>query len=123
MNFFSTQKSILESALFYANAGYKVFPCFYNQNEDGTKGQFSPFCKFGYKAATSDIKKVVEWWTAHPEALIGISTGQESGIIAVTVDKNNNFTAKTPCFTSNFGEKTYIFKNGGFNLQVQHPQS
>ena len=111
MKFFSTQKSVLEAALFYANAGYKVFPCFYNQNEDGTKGQFSPFCKFGYKAATSDTVKICEWWTTFPDALIGISTGQESGIIAVTVDKNSNFTAKTPCFTSNFSEKTYIFKN------------
>ena len=113
MNFFSTKKSVLESALYYASSGYKVFPCFYYKNEDNSKGKFSPFCKHGYKAATSDIKKIVEWWLAHPEALIGIATGQESGILAVTVDKNSNFTAKTPCFISNFDEKTYIFKNPG----------
>ena len=110
MQFFSTQKSALESALYYASHGYKVFPCFYNKNVDGTKGRFSPFCKFGYKAATTDPAKIREWWTTFQNAAIGISTGAESGLLAVTIDKKGDFLAKTPCYINNFSEKTYFFK-------------
>ena len=99
MKFFSTQKTGLEAALFYAAAGYKVFPCHYNKNDDETKGNFSPLCHRGFKAATTDQTKIRDWWATFPDALIGISTGTTSGILALEVKKDGSsgFSVGNPC--------------------------
>jgi len=58
--------------------GYPVFP-------------LKPRCKTpiyegGFHIATRDKSRIVEWWTAHPEANIGVPTGKVSGISVIDVD-------------------------------------
>ena len=70
--------TMLFQALHTIDEGYPVFP-------------LKPRCKTpiyegGFHIATRDKKQVVEWWTAHPEANIGVPTGKVSGISVIDVD-------------------------------------
>lgn len=40
----------------------------------------------GYKDATTDLRKITEWWKNHPERNIGIATGGKSGFFALDID-------------------------------------
>jgi len=59
----------LDIALAYAKNGIKVFPC------SETK---APIIKGagGFKSATKSIKKIQEWWSKYPNALIGSPNDQ-----------------------------------------------
>lgn len=65
------------AALHYIGLGYKVFPL--------RKGRKSPATANGFKDATDDREKVIEWWKAQPDANIGISTG--AGLFILDVDR------------------------------------
>ena len=67
--FFSNKISPLEAALDFADKKIPVFPCGYNKNDDNSKGNFSPLCNRGFKAATTDQIKIREWWTTFPARL------------------------------------------------------
>ena len=69
--------SMLEAALTYARKGAPVFPC----NPDK-----SPLTSRGFKDATTDEKQIKEWWEKNPDALIGIPTGEVSGIDTLDFD-------------------------------------
>lgn len=64
-----------EAAIWYAMGGWNVFPLV------GKK----PITRNGYKDATTDTAQIHAWWTAHPEASIGIAC-RKSGIIAFDAD-------------------------------------
>lgn len=69
--------SMLEAALGYAAKGAPVFPC----NPDK-----SPLTARGFKDATTDETQIRAWWTQNPDALIGIPTGEVSGIDTLDFD-------------------------------------
>lgn len=48
-----------------------------------------PRVKGAYKAATTDVNQVEQWWTDWPDANIGIATGAGSGIFVLDVDPKN----------------------------------
>lgn len=113
MKFFSEKQDVLQAALWYARRGYPVFPVHYNPSDEG-QGSFSPLCVGGCKVATTEENQICKWWTDFPDALIAVSTGAASGILAVTTPQSSPLDTKTPCFSTFFSENCYIF---------QYPQS
>lgn len=59
--------ALLDAALWYASQGFAVFPC--------RPGGKAPLTSHGFKDATTDLDQVRAWWTATPDANIGLPTG------------------------------------------------
>lgn len=73
---------LLETALDYAKKGLAVFPLIPRDKR--------PLTANGFKDASTDPAKINEWWAIHPDANIGIATGQPSGglvVIDMDLDK------------------------------------
>lgn len=68
----------LSTALRLAAQGIPVFPC---------RPDKRPYTKHGFKDATADQNVIREWWRLHPDALIGLPTGQASGLVVLDVDR------------------------------------
>lgn len=68
----------LGAALEYAKAGWPVFPC-----SPATKQPYTPN---GFKAATTDTKQIIDWWSKYPYAMIGVPTGSASGVWVLDID-------------------------------------
>ena len=70
---------LMEAALRYAAAGIAVFPLIPKDKK--------PLTANGFKDATTDPEKINEWWTVHPDANVGIATGDMSGgLVAIDMD-------------------------------------
>lgn len=67
----------LTAALAYAARGWHVFPVTPNGKE--------PLTATGHKAATTDLVKIEAWWTATPNANIGLNL-EASGLVAIDAD-------------------------------------
>ncbi|MGC2764722.1 MAG: bifunctional DNA primase/polymerase, partial [Candidatus Acidiferrum sp.] len=48
-----------------------------------------PITQHGVNDATTNRKQIKRWWTANPNANIGIATGSKSGIIVLDIDPRN----------------------------------
>ena len=55
------------AAAWYASVGISVFPC--------VAGGKRPATRNGFKDATTDVERVAAWWSATPDANIGLPTG------------------------------------------------
>jgi len=75
-----TTSSKLNQALAYASKGWKVFPVTPNQ-----KTPFGPLAPNGYHSATTDGRRIKEWWSAAPNANIGLNL-EASGLVCLDVD-------------------------------------
>ena len=73
----------LEYALAYAAIGWHVFPL-----ARGMKKPMGNLAVRGHLDATIDPDRITAWWTADPEAGIGVAM-QVSGLVAVDVDPRN----------------------------------
>lgn len=67
----------LEHALELAERGIPVFPCRPNK---------APLTDHGHKDATTDPERISALWNRHPDALVGVPTGEASGLLVVDVD-------------------------------------
>lgn len=72
------KNSILDHALALADRGWRVFPC----ESRGKKPQLKDWPR----RATCDPAQVKSLFSGHPEANIGVATGQGSGIFVLDVD-------------------------------------
>lgn len=74
-----------EWALAYASKGYAVFPL-------TPRGKIPLAGSRGFYDATTDERMIRQWWTAHPDANIGIATGSFSDpkrkLVVIDVDAN-----------------------------------
>jgi|RhiMetdeSRZDD1v2_1073273.scaffolds.fasta_scaffold35305_3 hypothetical protein len=81
-----------QAALRYGELGIPVFPC----NPKNKR----PFTDHGFKDATTDRAQINEWWNRWPDAMIGMPTGERSGIDVLDLDvdagKGKNGKAEFP---------------------------
>jgi hypothetical protein len=61
----------------WARAGFPVFPCGPDKK---------PLTPHGFKDATADLDAVAAYWQAYPRALVGLPTGDTSGLFVVDLD-------------------------------------
>lgn len=72
---------MLDHALACVEQGWAVFPLVPNTKR--------PLTKNGFKDASKSAYAVRKWWAEHPDANIGLATGEVSGIVVVDVDVKN----------------------------------
>jgi hypothetical protein len=65
--------TLLEAALWYAAHGWPVFPC--------ARRDKVPITENGFKDASREPVIIRAWWKAHPEANIGVPTGEPSALV------------------------------------------
>ena len=101
------QDAMLEAALAYAALGAPVFPC---NPEDK-----SPRTANGFYDATTDEDQVRRWWAARPDALIGLRTGEESGIWVLDEDNGEIGRASREKLEAKHGPlpETYTVRTSG----------
>lgn len=80
--------------------------------------------------ATTDLEQINKWWSAYPNANIGIATGEQSGIIVVDIDVKHH--------EGKFGDETFeelektlgalpdtwevITPSGGRHIYLKYPE-
>lgn len=92
------RRALLASALWYAENGWHVFPV--------VPGQKVPLTARGFHDATTDAGTIRQWWTANPNANIGIAT-EASGLVVVDVDTKNNGEATYEALRSELGAEAF----------------
>lgn len=71
-------ENVASAALGYAAQGLAIFPC----NPTNKR----PLTPHGFKDASTDTDTVRGWWARWPNAMIGMPTGQTSGVWVLDVD-------------------------------------
>lgn len=84
----SAPPDLLAAALAYAGEGLPVFPC-----DAGSK---RPLTEHGFTDASRDPAMIASWWKHWPAAMIGMPTGQPSGVWVLDVDDPTSFAASAP---------------------------
>lgn len=79
--------TVVQHALAYAAGGWPVFPC-----DPETK---RPLVEHGFKAATTDVGVIGQWWRQWPHAMIGAPTGwvMGGGHFVIDIDPLDGQTA------------------------------
>ncbi len=70
--------TLLDAAVDYARRGWPVFPL-----EPGGKRPLGRLAPHGLKDATTDLEQIERWWTAEPDANIGLPTGINFDVLDV----------------------------------------
>lgn len=83
----SNNQAIVKAALDYAAQGIPVFPC--RIRDEGDKKAKSPYTPSGFKDASTDPKQIQSWWQCYPDAIIGMPTGQTTGLVVMDIDPRN----------------------------------
>ena len=72
--------AMASAALAIAVRRIPVFPC-----DPSSK---KPLVPTGFKAATTDVATIGSWWRRWPGAMIGMPTGERSGLVVLDVDRD-----------------------------------
>lgn len=87
------RKELVRAALAYAARGIPVFPC---ALINGAKKPLTKWGKGGNQSAplnqrkaTTDPDTIRAWWNKNPLAMIGMPTGEVSGLVVLDVDRKN----------------------------------
>jgi putative DNA primase/helicase len=114
----------LEVALQISNElGLPVFPCREKPNATG-RGIKSPYTAKGYKDASTDEQQIRNWWHANPNALIGVPTGQASGILVVDIDQSDAKDGEASFAELGIGDPETvqtITQSGGRHIIFKYP--
>jgi hypothetical protein len=78
------EETPMDWALGYARGGMPVFPCL--PRPEGDKEAKAPYIQRGFHAATTDEQQIHIWWRCWPDALIGLVTGEPSGLVVLDLD-------------------------------------
>jgi hypothetical protein len=91
-------ESVLEYALAYASAGWKVIPlqwvredgsCSCGKADCSTSRGKHPLTAHGKKDGSTDAAVITGWWTRWPNANVGIVTGIDTGLMVFDIDPRN----------------------------------
>ena len=109
--------SMIDNALKYANAGYKVFPCLGKR----------PLTAKGFKDASKDIEQIKSWWTQHPDANIGLVTGKENNLLVIDIDVKGNGYQSLNDLENIVGQLRggieVITGSGGLHIYLKYPEN
>jgi len=107
---------MLDHALACVEQGWAVFPLVPN-----TKRPLTPN---GFKDASKSVFAVRKWWTAHPDANIGLATGEVSGIAVIDVDVKGGAKGRESLSSLNGLPPTLTVTtpSGGWHLYYLCPQ-
>jgi hypothetical protein len=94
------------AALVYAAAGFPVFPCLPRD-----KSPHTDLVPHGHKEATTDPAKIERWWTAEPQANVGLVPGP--GYAVVDVDPANGGRASLRALANGRALSTLTAETGG----------
>jgi putative DNA primase/helicase len=112
--------SLTNAALAYAAQRIPIFPC-------GTDKK--PLTPHGFKDATMKPAAILNWWAQHPGAMIGMPTGEATGLVVVDLDvdpaKGLDGPAAWAALVLQHGEpvatRTHRTPRGGLHLVFRHP--
>ena len=74
----TSHNEMLEAAIYYANLGFRVLPV--------RPRNKIPLISGWPEKATTDAATITKWWTATPNANIGIATGKNSNLFVLDID-------------------------------------
>lgn len=121
----TTTTTNLSEALKLAAYGLPVFPvhsirsgkCTCENTDCGSPGKH-PRSRNGFKDATTDEEKIINWWNAWPDANIGLATGKVSGVVVLDVDAKNGGIENLDLLEDKHGKLpvTLIVQTGGGGL-------
>lgn len=111
-------ESLLQHALSYAEAGYKIFPCHYpilvknSTPKCSCKSTAANTCKAGKHpmfrewttSASSDPNQIKKWWTNTPYANIGMLAGEPNGFDVLDEDPKDGGDVALKERTERFGD-------------------
>jgi hypothetical protein len=109
-----SNSSALATALRLADRKSRVFP---------VASSKAPTCPGGFKAASIDPTEVRRLWRDHPGPLVGVATGDASGITVLDIDAPRHqeaadwYEAHRECFPVT---RTHVTRSGGRHLVFQH---
>jgi hypothetical protein len=95
-----------------AAAGYACFPCLASK---------APACPGGFKAASADPDQLVDLWHRHSGPLVGVVTGQLSGVDVLDLDSRHGAAAWWANHRSRLPPtRTHRTRSGGLHLFFRH---
>lgn len=74
--------NLARAALWYARAGWRVFPCVARKKLPAIEGW--------QKLATTDQRQIEAWWSVRPDSNIGVACGPGSGVYVLDVDQHGD---------------------------------
>ena len=87
---------------------YKVFPC---------RPDKKPYTGHGFKDASQDPGQIRAWWHQHPDALVGVPTGGEHGLVVIDLDTDKHTDETREWLTGHSrllkSARTHITRSGG----------
>jgi hypothetical protein len=110
---------ILEAALGYAGRGYSVIPIKPNIDEDNKKRPYISWQEFQTRKATE--AEIRSWWNKWPGAMIGLVTGQISGLFVVDCDTQEGFDTVQGHLPDSLEIPTARTPRGGWHFYFQNP--
>jgi hypothetical protein len=107
----------LDAALAYAAKGWPIFPC---------SARKVPIVTDWGNAATTDPAQIREWWTCSPYMLIGIPTGERTGVAVLDIDvkhgKNGFRTLAGLGYVDLPKTPAVLTRTGGAHLHFDRPE-
>jgi len=111
-----------DAALFYARAGWPVFPLAgkipYEFLGPARKSH-------GHRDATTDREQIAAWWNEFPKANIGLATGKNAGIVVVDMDVPKGYFGIKE-LQEQYGQlpptRTVHTASGGLHYYFQYPK-
>jgi hypothetical protein len=104
----------VEEALRLAYYSRPSFPC---------RADKRPACPHGFKDATADPEKLRELWRQYPGELVGVPTGEASGLFVIDVDSGRHDEAQDWLERAAARlppTRWHATKSGGFHILFKH---
>ena len=106
--------TVLQAALEYAQDKKPVFPC----NPENKK----PLTSKGFKDASTDAEQIKSWWKRNPQPMIGMVTGDASGLLVIDCDEDGVEQFEALCAEHEYTPETLQAKTKrGYHLYYQMP--